>query len=111
MSCCYVSPEQAYLRCIAFAEFMLVAAQGSTFGIPGVEKYSHPLRDIHDANAIRNNLIANWSKANTPTRCLHCGTIIPNTIFVSSEQQLRASVLCCHTHPCIANFVKLAWFC
>jgi len=47
---------------------MLVAIQGSTFGIPGVEKYSHPLRDIHDANAIRNNLIANWSKANTPNR-------------------------------------------
>ncbi|DBB14410.1 hypothetical protein WJX82_007842 [Trebouxia sp. C0006] len=43
-------------------------SQGSTFGIPGVEKYSHPLRDIHDANAIRNNLIANWSKANTPNR-------------------------------------------
>lgn len=42
--------------------------QGSTFGIPGVEKYAHPLRDISHANGIRNHLIANWSKANTPNR-------------------------------------------
>ena len=42
--------------------------QGSTFGIPGVEKYAHPLRDIAHANAIRNKLIANWSLANTPNR-------------------------------------------
>ena len=42
--------------------------QGSTFGIPGVDKYSHPLRDIKDANGIKNHLLANWSKANTPNR-------------------------------------------
>ena len=65
---CHCVSHQPYLSYAAFAEFMLVATQGSTFGIPGVEKYSHPLRDIHDANAIRNNLIANWSKANTPNR-------------------------------------------
>ncbi|KAL3148596.1 hypothetical protein ABBQ38_014024 [Trebouxia sp. C0009 RCD-2024] len=43
-------------------------SQGSTFGIPGVEKYAHPLRDISHATAIRNHLIANWSLANTPNR-------------------------------------------
>ncbi len=59
---CHCVSHQPYvpclaLHCTAFAEFMLVGSQGSTFGIPGVEKYSHPLRDIHDANAIRSYLM------------------------------------------------------
>ena len=34
-------------------------AAGSTFGIPGVEEHALPLRDVHDADAIRNKLMSN----------------------------------------------------
>jgi NADH:ubiquinone reductase (non-electrogenic) len=40
--------------------------QGSTFGIPGVEKYAHFLRDVKDAEQIRNELLKNWTLANVP---------------------------------------------
>ncbi len=40
--------------------------QGSTFGIPGVADYTLPLRNVADAERIRNSLIANWTKANIP---------------------------------------------
>ncbi|BDA46213.1 Internal alternative NAD(P)H-ubiquinone oxidoreductase A1 [Coccomyxa sp. Obi] len=43
-------------------------SQGSTFGIPGVEEHAHFLRDVANATHIRNHLIANWNKANLPTR-------------------------------------------
>ncbi|KAK9906340.1 hypothetical protein WJX75_000240 [Coccomyxa subellipsoidea] len=43
-------------------------SQGSTFGIPGVEQHAHFLRDVSNATHIRNHLIANWNKANLPTR-------------------------------------------
>lgn len=58
------------VACIDYfqTESYCTKVQGSTFGIPGVEKYAYPLRDIAHANAIRNKLIANWSLANTPNR-------------------------------------------
>ena len=40
--------------------------QGSTFGIPGVEKHAHFLRDVKDAEQIRNELLKNWTLANVP---------------------------------------------
>lgn len=41
-------------------------AQGSTFGIKGVTEHAHFLRDVRNAEAIRNRLIENWSLANVP---------------------------------------------
>lgn len=41
-------------------------AQGSTFGIKGVSEHAHFLRDVRNAEAIRNRLIENWSLANVP---------------------------------------------
>jgi NADH:ubiquinone reductase (non-electrogenic) len=41
-------------------------AAGSTFGIPGVERHTHFLRDVSHASAIRSKLIENLSLANTP---------------------------------------------
>eukprot|EP00208_Stichococcus_sp_RCC1054_P000285 CAMPEP_0206135826 /NCGR_PEP_ID=MMETSP1473-20131121/1091_1 /ASSEMBLY_ACC=CAM_ASM_001109 /TAXON_ID=1461547 /ORGANISM="Stichococcus sp, Strain RCC1054" /LENGTH=532 /DNA_ID=CAMNT_0053527941 /DNA_START=118 /DNA_END=1716 /DNA_ORIENTATION=- len=43
-------------------------SQGSTFGIPGVKEHAHFLRDVRDAEAIRNDLLANWMHANIPGR-------------------------------------------
>ncbi|KAI3436606.1 hypothetical protein D9Q98_006023 [Chlorella vulgaris] len=43
-------------------------SQGSTFGIPGVEQYTHFLRDASHSTAIRSDLVANWNKANIPGR-------------------------------------------
>lgn len=43
-------------------------AQGSTFGIPGVTRYAHFLRDIKDASAIRKHLTDNISQAALPTQ-------------------------------------------
>lgn len=40
--------------------------QGSTFGIPGVEKYANFLRDVKDSETIRNHLLTNWTLANIP---------------------------------------------
>ncbi|KAK9842472.1 hypothetical protein WJX81_001619 [Elliptochloris bilobata] len=45
-------------------------SQGSTFGIPGVEKYAHPLRDVAHSADIRSHLIENWNRANIPGRSL-----------------------------------------
>lgn len=57
-----------------FAEYdVLVIAtgsQGSTFGIPGVEEFTHFLRDASHSTAIRNKLIMNWNRANIPGRPL-----------------------------------------
>ncbi|KAL4857936.1 Internal alternative NAD(P)H-ubiquinone oxidoreductase A2 [Chlorella vulgaris] len=43
-------------------------SQGSTFGVPGVEQYTHFLRDASHSTAIRSDLVANWNKANIPGR-------------------------------------------
>ncbi|EFN58862.1 hypothetical protein CHLNCDRAFT_140737 [Chlorella variabilis] len=43
-------------------------SQGSTFGIPGVEQYTHFLRDASHSTAIRSTLVDNWNKANIPGR-------------------------------------------
>ena len=53
---------------IIASEWSNVCVQGSTFGIPGVEQHAHFLRDVSNATHIRNHLIANWNKANLPTR-------------------------------------------
>jgi NADH:ubiquinone reductase (non-electrogenic) len=45
-------------------------SQGSTFGIPGVEEHTHFLRDAANATAIRNQLVANWNRANIPGRAV-----------------------------------------
>eukprot|EP01025_Chloroclados_australasicus_P010990 TRINITY_DN14731_c0_g1_i1.p1 TRINITY_DN14731_c0_g1~~TRINITY_DN14731_c0_g1_i1.p1 ORF type:complete len:536 (-),score=64.97 TRINITY_DN14731_c0_g1_i1:675-2282(-) len=45
-------------------------SQGSTFNIPGVHQYTHFLRDISHAAKIREHLLANLGKANTPGRHL-----------------------------------------
>lgn len=41
-------------------------AQGSTFGIPGVEEHAHFLRDVRHAEAIRSKLIENIALAGVP---------------------------------------------
>ncbi|KAK9817823.1 hypothetical protein WJX72_002730 [[Myrmecia] bisecta] len=76
--CIEVHPQDKLLRCrdedgVEFAvgyDVLAIAtgSQGSTFGISGVKEYTHPLRNVADAESIRNSLIANWSKANTPGR-------------------------------------------
>eukprot|EP00884_Botryococcus_braunii_P021353 jgi/Botrbrau1/7901/Bobra.9_2s0074.1 len=43
-------------------------SQGSTFGIPGVEKYTRFLRNIRDVEGIRNHLLENWQLSNIPGR-------------------------------------------
>lgn len=43
-------------------------SQGSTFGIPGVLEHTHFLRDVHQAEAIRQKLIDNVAKAGIPGR-------------------------------------------
>lgn len=48
------------------ADAWLVASQGSTFGIKGVETHANFLRDIGHAEAIRKKLIANLSRAGLP---------------------------------------------
>lgn len=66
-----------------FVEYDILAistgSQGSTFGIPGVEKYACFLRDASHTQIIRSRLMTNWSKANIPGRSiserdklLHC---------------------------------------
>lgn len=87
------------VRLISFT-FHGVTMQGSTFGIPGVEQFSHPLRDITDASNIKNNLIANWSKANTPSR-YSTGSASTATFLLSSNSTCNQSAwlhksLCTH---------------
>lgn len=43
----------------------------STFGIPGVEQYTHFLRDVRDASDIRNDILKNWNLANLPSGFLN----------------------------------------
>ena len=56
------------MQCCALSERGNGCAQGSTFGIPGVEQHAHFLRDVSNATHIRNHLIANWNKANLPSK-------------------------------------------
>lgn len=41
-------------------------SQGSTFGIPGVHQHAHFLRDVKQAEAIRQRLIENLALAGIP---------------------------------------------
>lgn len=43
-----------------------LCTQGSTFGIPGVLEHAHFLRDVKQAEAIRNKLIENLALAGVP---------------------------------------------
>jgi NADH:ubiquinone reductase (non-electrogenic) len=47
-----------------------VGAISNTFGIPGVEEYALPLKELADARAIRQHIIENFERASTPG--LHC---------------------------------------
>ena len=60
LSCCLQLSLQPRLQRI------IVLVQGSTFGIPGVEEHAHFLRDVKDAERIRNHLLTNWTLANIP---------------------------------------------
>ena len=42
-------------------------AAGATFGVPGVEKYAHFLRDMKDGQAIRRRLLQNIEASTLPT--------------------------------------------
>lgn len=95
-------------------------AQGSTFGIKGVSKYAHFLRDVRNAEAIRNRLIENWSLANVPggVACVFWLTSSAyNSCFLAMCTTSRASVYgihwkivylqpaqlhgtCCRQQPC-----------
>ena len=48
--------------------WLLALLQGSTFGIPGVNEHTLPLRNVTDSVAIRSKLIENWNLANLPSR-------------------------------------------
>mmetsp|Transcript_2279 Transcript_2279/g.3575 ORF Transcript_2279/g.3575 Transcript_2279/m.3575 type:complete len:503 (+) Transcript_2279:59-1567(+) len=71
-----VNPEEQVVLCksrdgrkfeVGYDELAIcTGAQGSTFGIPGVEKYALPLRDVNDADAIRSKLIKNICDAQIP---------------------------------------------
>jgi NADPH-dependent 2,4-dienoyl-CoA reductase/sulfur reductase-like enzyme len=63
--------------------------QGSTFGIPGVERHAHFLRDVKDAEQIRNELLKNWTLANVP------GVLIvdPNSVIHSHGVLVAATSL------------------
>ncbi|MHB1050501.1 MAG: FAD-dependent oxidoreductase [Bacteroidota bacterium] len=43
-----------------------VGAMSNTFGIPGVEQFALPLRELADARAIRQRIIENFERASTP---------------------------------------------
>lgn len=43
-----------------------VGAVSNTFGIPGVERYALPLKELSDARAIRQRIIENFERASTP---------------------------------------------
>ncbi|QDZ20628.1 pyridine nucleotide-disulfide oxidoreductase [Chloropicon primus] len=71
-----VDPERQVVICQADGkEFeveydklaIATGAQGSTFGIPGVEEYALPLRDVKDASAIRDKLVKNIARSQIPT--------------------------------------------
>jgi NADH:ubiquinone reductase (non-electrogenic) len=47
---------------------LCTGSQGSTFGIPGVERHAHFLRDVKHADTIRSRLIGNIALANVPGR-------------------------------------------
>eukprot|EP00887_Chlorella_sp_A99_P002787 scaffold6.g2787.t1 len=76
--CRAVHPADRTVECASddgmrfFCEYDALAiatgSQGSTFGIPGVELHAHFLRQAADSVAIRNKLIANWTRANIPGR-------------------------------------------
>lgn len=50
------------------AHHPLHGAQGSTFGIQGVEQHAHFLREAAHSREIRDTLLANWNLANIPGR-------------------------------------------
>lgn len=54
----------------------LLHMQGSTFGIPGVEKYAHFLRDVSHTTQIRSQLIDNWNRANIPGNLALPGALV-----------------------------------
>lgn len=76
--CTAVNPVDKTVECVSndgihfFCEYDALAiatgSQGSTFGIPGVEQYTHFLRNASDSTNIRNTLIHNWNLANIPGR-------------------------------------------
>ena len=43
-----------------------VGAMSNTFGIPGVEQFALPLKELADARAIRQRIIENFERASTP---------------------------------------------
>ena len=59
-------------QCLLLRALRLLCMQGSTFGIPGVEKYAHPLRDVAHSAEIRSQLIENWNRANIPGMSASC---------------------------------------
>lgn len=63
-ACCTCCPP----HCLFF-HFRHHPAQGSTFGIPGVEQYAYFLRDVRHAEAIRAQLIENIALAGVPGEC------------------------------------------
>jgi hypothetical protein len=60
---CFAFLLSHVLRC---RPCVLCLLQGSTFGIPGVDKYTHFLRDISNVERIRDHLLENWQLSNIP---------------------------------------------
>ena len=81
--------------------------QGSTFGIPGVEEHTHFLRQASDSVAIRNDLIANWNRANIPGRS--------QVGRREAGGGLEGAPVCCQSKPlCVGAGVPVAsthWVC
>ncbi|KAL4421702.1 hypothetical protein ABPG77_010646 [Micractinium sp. CCAP 211/92] len=77
-TCSAIHPDDKLVECVSedglrfFVEYdhlaIATGSQGSTFGIPGVEQYTHFLRDAAHSTLIRSELVANWNKANIPGR-------------------------------------------
>lgn len=73
-----VLPQRKAVECVSadglkfFVEYdkivLAAGSQGSTFGIPGVEKHALPLRDVRHAEAIRARLIRSVALAGVPGR-------------------------------------------
>ncbi len=76
-SCTSINPDNRTISCASVegaAEFELqydtlivaVGARNNTFGIPGVEDHAHFLRELADARAIREHIVASLEQADVP---------------------------------------------